>query len=169
MELLAEHVDWERSGNRVLLTEEAAAKLARHLELFPVRFASFARVKSADGAVRCVVAEASEKSRAGGSAEAPRAEKTALMEPAAPARLIVLPVRVLNPHILICRWPDAPAEDRARWVNVRVKSNLNFRPLPAETGEILARQVEGSLWEFAGNPNGRNNDVPRCPRWPGRW
>ncbi len=158
-ELLAEHVDWEQIGQRIMLTPAAVEKLAAALKVFPVTVAGIQTIqKRAEG----VDASSSEKTRAG--AFPPEGE--AVKNGAAPVRLLVASHRVANPHILVCKRPGSAAGD---WVYVRVKSVANFRPLPAATGEILARQVDGGPWEFAGSIKSGGNDVARCPRWPGRW
>lgn len=164
-ELLTVDVDWARVGLRVMLSKIGAEKLAHALNVFPSQLAAIRLAQSMAGLHQ---SPAPESSPLGATAERLEALKTA-SEKTPVVRLLVVPTRVLNPHILLCRLPDLPAHERARWVNVRVKSNTNFLPLPADTGEILARHIEGKLYEFAGNPRSQKNDVPRCPRWPGRW
>lgn len=162
-ELLQENRDWAKVGQRIMLTQAALEKLAAHLKVFPLTVAAITRLQNA----------------ATQQHEPPMSEKTA-PDPVAAAlgpiksalqieTLYVLPCAVVNPHILVCRRDGVDPNDRSQWVNVRVRSKVNFRPFPAETGLILGRHVGGNLWEFAGNPKSQKNDVPRCPRWPGRW
>jgi hypothetical protein len=155
-ELLAVEVDWAKVGQRIMLTPAAVEKLAAYLKAFPHQLAA------AGGAI----AEAAEPVKTTLVMDAKKIEKTPAPPP---SRLLVLPIKVVNPHLIMCRLPETDPNDRRNWLRVRVRNSLNFRPLPYETGEILARLVEADLWEFAGNPKSEKNDVPRCPRWAGRW
>lgn len=151
-QLLLPEVDWTKLGQRIMLTAAALEKLERHLQAFPYQVAvQGGAIAEAVSAVKTAPAEPAKK------------------KPAALIRLCVLPLKPVNPHILMCRVPEKIPSDRSGWVRVRVKNSANFRAPPCETGEILARLVEGDLYEFAGNPRSEKNDIPRCPRWVGRW
>jgi hypothetical protein len=168
-ELLVEGQDWAKVGQRIMLSSTAAEKLAAHLNGFPAQLAGIRRVQVLSGGLD---QSAAEKRALPLLPQEPHAVKTSFTcfdGPTELVRMVLLPQRVLNPRIIIARPASADPNDRSAWVNVRVKTAVNFRPPPAETGEILARHIEGKLWEFAGNPKSTKNDVPRCPRWPGKW
>jgi hypothetical protein len=168
-EFLSEGVDWAKVGQRIMLSEKAAEKLALELKLFPARLAA---IKTAQAASGYNVPSEPEKTRLGAVPPADAPEKTVPAEKTPLVALAVLSQRVVNPHILLCRPLDARPEDRSRWVRVRVKNARNFLPIPAATGWIMARPApegDGSLYDFAGRPPGDEDAIPRCPRWPGRW